>query len=266
MEEAWCVEQTWRHLAMAHWRVEPRVLMRHVPPGLELDRFDGHAYVSAVVFAVDPFRLRGLPPIRGMRRFWQLNIRTYVRRGEEPGVLFLRLETSRPWPARLGKLAYALPFEPAGMAVLEEGDCLSVGVISGAGAGPALSLGFRRAGSHMPWYEPAPHSLEAWLLNRYALFSHCLGTTLLTRLVHRPWRIQPAEARVGQARLLQIYGCNGEPIFACSAEARTARIGMPRPAPVSTHSTDKLSLARWMRSSKERTPARSSTISSSLRS
>ncbi|AEJ42827.1 DUF2071 domain-containing protein [Alicyclobacillus acidocaldarius] len=263
MREAWCVEQTWRHLAMAHWRVDPDVLMRHIPPGLELDRFDGHAYVSAVLFSVDPFRLRGLPPIRGMRRFWQLNLRTYVRRGGEPGVWFLRLETSRAWPARLGKLAYALPFEPADMVVREAENGLTVGLVSRAGRGPALSLGFRRAGSRMPWYEPAPDSIEAWLLNRYALYAHALGMVLETRVVHRPWVIQPAEARVGETSLLQMYGCDGHPALAYSAEARTARIGLPRPVIGLPYSPGNRSLARWMRSSRARTRARRSAISSS---
>ncbi|ACV57906.1 DUF2071 domain-containing protein [Alicyclobacillus acidocaldarius] len=263
MREAWCVEQTWRHLAMAHWRVDPHVLMRHIPPGLELDLFDSQAYVSAVVFSVDPFRLRGLPPIRGMRRFWQMNIRTYVRRGAKPGVWFLRLETSRPWPARLGKLAYALPFEPADMTVMDGGERLAIGVVSRAGDGPALSLGFRRAGSRMPWYEPAPDSIEAWLLNRYALYARALGTVLETGVVHRPWMIQPAEARVGEMSLLELYGCHGEPALACSAETRTARIGLPRPAIGLPYSPDNCSFARWMRSRSARTRARRSAMSSS---
>jgi len=263
MREEWWVEQTWRHLAMAHWRADDRVLSRHIPPGLELDRFNGHAYVSAVVFSVDPFRLRGLPPIRGMRRFWQINIRTYVRRGSKPGVFFLRLQTSRPWPARLGKLAYALPFEPADMAVIDEGERLAVGVVSRAGDAPALSLGFRRAGSRMPWYEPAPASIEAWLLNRYALFARALGAVLETRLVHRPWIIQPAEVHIRVARLLEPYGCEDEPEFACSAEARTARIGLPRPALSLPYSPDNCSFARWMLSRSARTRARRSAISSS---
>ncbi len=244
MRETWCVEQTWRNLAMAHWRADPGAVMRHIPPGLELDLFDGCAYVSAVVFSVDPFRLRGLPPIPGMRRFWQMNLRTYVRRGEKPGVWFLRLETDRVWPARLGKLAYALPFEPADMAAMENGNRLAIGVVSQAGGGPALSLGFQRAGGRMPWYEPAPHSVEAWLLNRDVLYARALGAVFETRVVHRPWIIQPAVARTGDASLLRLYGCDSQPAMAHSAEARTAHIGWPRPVRRLSHSPASCSLAR----------------------
>lgn len=243
MQGEWWVEQTWRNLVMAHWRADERILSQHIPRQLELDRFDGRPYVSVVAFSVDPFRLRGLPQIRGMRRFWQVNVRTYVRFGSRRGVFFLRLETNRPWAARLGKLAYALPFEPAFMAVVEEGERLALGLLSHDGR-PTLALGFRRAGSRMPWYEPAAGSLEHWLLNRYALFAPLFGVVMETRLRHRPWIIQPAEAHIGAARLLEPYGCEDEPAFACSAEARTARIGLPRPASISPYSPDNCSLAR----------------------
>ncbi|WP_234969645.1 DUF2071 domain-containing protein [Alicyclobacillus vulcanalis] len=237
------MEQTWRDMMMVHWRADPNKLARHVPNKLQLDLFDGHAYVSAVLFAVDPFRLRGMPAVRGMRRFWQLNLRTYVRCGATPGVYFLRLDTSRAWPAQLGRLTYALPFERAEMAVLEDREHLAVGVVSRTGDKASLSVGFRRAGHRMPWYEPMEGSLDAWLLNRYTLFATAFGVVVETRVVHKPWVVQPAEARVGDARMLAPYGCE-EMAFACAAETRTARIGLPHPARHPTHSPDSRSLAR----------------------
>ena len=46
--------QTWEHLLFAHWPVDGL----DVPPGLELDRFDGQAWLGITPFRVSGLRLR----------------------------------------------------------------------------------------------------------------------------------------------------------------------------------------------------------------
>jgi len=55
--------QQWQDLLFAHWAYEPDVVQRLLPSGVELDTFEGKAYVGLVPFNMRNLRLRGLPPI-----------------------------------------------------------------------------------------------------------------------------------------------------------------------------------------------------------
>jgi uncharacterized protein len=56
----WVARMTWRELCFLHWRIDPQLLEPLLPDGLELDTFDGSAWIGVV-----PFRMhaqpRGLP-------------------------------------------------------------------------------------------------------------------------------------------------------------------------------------------------------------
>src|ERR1700676_583593 len=46
----WIMTQIWRNLLFAHWRVPAAALRPMVTPGLELDTFDDHAWISVTPF------------------------------------------------------------------------------------------------------------------------------------------------------------------------------------------------------------------------
>ena len=83
----------WRHLAILNWEVEPDLLAPLVPPGLELDFYQGKTLVSMVGFQFFDARLLGLP-IPFHRHFEEVNLRFYVFRrvgGQlRRGVVFIR--------------------------------------------------------------------------------------------------------------------------------------------------------------------------------
>ena len=82
----------WEDLVMANYAVEPAVLQPFLPKGVELDLFDGVAYVSLVGFMFRNTRLFGLP-IPFMGTFEEINLRFYVKRTEgstiKRGVVFI---------------------------------------------------------------------------------------------------------------------------------------------------------------------------------
>jgi len=107
--------QTWNDLLFAHWPVAPNVLRALVPPELPLDTYDGTAWLAVTPFHMTGIRARGLPPIPGLSRFPELNVRTYVILDGKPGVYFFSLDvTSRMavWGART---FYRLPYFHAHM-------------------------------------------------------------------------------------------------------------------------------------------------------
>lgn len=84
----------WRKLIMAQYAVDPATLAPWLPPGVELDLFDGVCYVSLVGFLFDRVRLKGVP-VPFHTRFEEVNLRFYVRRTEpdgtrKRGVVFIR--------------------------------------------------------------------------------------------------------------------------------------------------------------------------------
>ena len=81
----------WERVLMIHFQVDAAALQRDVP--FPLDLLNGQAFVSLVMFT-----MRGLRPRRGGKlAAWLfrpiathdfLNVRTYVRQGDEPGFIF----------------------------------------------------------------------------------------------------------------------------------------------------------------------------------
>ena len=61
---------------------------------LELDTFDSEAWIAVVPFWMSGIRPRGFPAIPGLSRFPELNVRTYVRVQDKPGVYFFSLDAA----------------------------------------------------------------------------------------------------------------------------------------------------------------------------
>ena len=86
------MRQVWHDLLFAHWPVTPDELRSLVPAPLELDLYDGRAWVAVTPFHMSGVRIRGFPPMPGMSAFPELNVRTYVKFDGVPGVFFFSLD------------------------------------------------------------------------------------------------------------------------------------------------------------------------------
>lgn len=85
----WVMKQTWVGLLFAHWPVPYEQLRPMVPQELELEVYDGYAWVGVVPFSMEGIRMRAVPEIPYTNQFAELNVRTYVKVGDKPGVYFL---------------------------------------------------------------------------------------------------------------------------------------------------------------------------------
>jgi uncharacterized protein YqjF (DUF2071 family) len=139
----------WANLFLATYAVPDELLRPRLTPGLELDRRDGQAFVSLVAFDFLDTRVLGVP-WPGYRNFPEVNLRFYVRRGEERGVAFVREFVPARLVAWLARLIYNEPYAAIRMtSVLTDGpDSVAVEhrlnaggrthVIQATGAKPAL--------------------------------------------------------------------------------------------------------------------------------
>src|SRR6266481_5950618 len=84
--------QRWDRLLFLHWEVPPEALRPLLPARLDLDTYEGRAFVSITPFTVRGARLRGLPPLPTLSDFHEVNVRTYVHLGgKDPAVWFFSL-------------------------------------------------------------------------------------------------------------------------------------------------------------------------------
>ena len=71
----------WNNLAMINYEIDPKILEKYVPPGTELDFFEGKCYVSFIGFLFEKVKVLGLK-IPFHTDFEEVNLRFYVRRFE----------------------------------------------------------------------------------------------------------------------------------------------------------------------------------------
>ena len=104
----------WSNLCLFTHAVPPALLEHRLPPGLSLDLRDGHAFVSLVAFDFLDTRVLGVR-WPGYRNFPEINLRFYVRRGEQRGVVFVREFVPRRLVAFLARTIYREPYVSAPM-------------------------------------------------------------------------------------------------------------------------------------------------------
>jgi uncharacterized protein YqjF (DUF2071 family) len=101
----------WRDLAIVSYPVDAALLRPRLPPGLELDLFDGSAVCSLVGFRFENTRVFGVR-WPGFTRFPEINLRFYVR---EPGsgrrgVVFVRELVASALIAGIARAVYNEPY------------------------------------------------------------------------------------------------------------------------------------------------------------
>ena len=161
-----------------------------VPAQLTLDTFDGQCWVGVVPFHMSGIRARGLPPLPGLSRFPELNVRTYVTYGGKPGVYFFSLDAARLPAVWAARSFYHLPYFHAEMRSTEIGG--NIQYSSRRYKGPAEFHSRYRAKAEVRLRGKG--SLEHWLTERYCLYTTHLGQVLRGEIHHQPWPLQDAEA------------------------------------------------------------------------
>lgn len=220
----------WHDLCFLHWRVAADVLAPLVPDGLELETFDGSAWIAVVPFHMTDVSPRGLPRVRRLADFAELNVRTYVTAGGKPGVWFFSLDATQPLAVRIARAGFHLAYVDARIETRRTGDVVHyTSRRTHLGAGVAeLDVRYRPTG---PPAEPELGTLEDFLTARYCLYAATRGGQLLRQEIdHDPWPLQPAEAEVGRCTMTRPLGIDlgDEPPLAHFAERLDVVAWLPR--------------------------------------
>lgn len=189
----WLMMQQWRQILFMHQRLPQRTVEPHLPPGLELDTYEGDAWISVIPFRVSKVRLRGLPPIPFLNSFLQVNVRTYVKRNGKRGVYFFSLDADK-LPAVVGARMATLPYYYADISMKMRDGTVSFRSERKGGRQPGFLSGvYQPTGER---FYPEKGSLENWLLKRYFLWTYKNGKLYRCGIHHKKWELQQAEAEM----------------------------------------------------------------------
>jgi len=187
--------QSWRDLLFAHWPVDREVLGPLIPPQLQVDTFEGQAWVAVVPFHMTGVRLRGMPAMPWLSAFPELNVRAYVTLGGKPGVWFFSLDAGNSLAVAIARAWFHLPYFRARMTCEErQGWIHYQSERTHRGAQPALLVNRYRPVDEV--FSPRPGTLEHFLTERYCLYTaDARGRLIRGEIHHPPWSLQLAEAQ-----------------------------------------------------------------------
>jgi hypothetical protein len=196
----------WEQLVMLHFEIDARLLQRAIP--FELDLFDGRAFVSLVTFTMRRMHLacggrltRWLCAPLAEQRF--LNVRTYVRHGEETGIHFITEWISNGLCVPFGLLTYGLPYRWGRLNFTPGKEGGVRGWVEPRFGGAAFDYLARPTAGAWAFGECEPGSLAEFLVERYTGFTQRGSQRRLFRIWHEPWRMAEAEVDCAEDSLLR---------------------------------------------------------------
>jgi uncharacterized protein YqjF (DUF2071 family) len=195
----------WRHVLFANWPVDSDALAARVPDTLDIEEYDGSAWLSVVPLLNVDTRLRGLPTMTGFS-LPEVNLRTYVAHDGDPGVYFFSLDADGLLSVVGARLTHYLPYYYASIRFRQRDGGVHV-------RSQRRQRG-DRAARFEATYEPTgeaytadPGSLAEFLVERDRLYTEAPdGTLRYTDAAHDPWPLRDADVDVVENTLFAASG------------------------------------------------------------
>jgi uncharacterized protein len=211
----WLMTQTWHDLLFAHWPVSVDVLQPLVPQGVDVETFDGTAWLGVVAFRLSAIRLHGLPQVPMLSGFPEVNVRTYVTYGGKPGVYFLSLDADNPFVTMIARPWFHLAYHNARIEMVRTQG--RVDFKSRRNDGEDRKDLRARGGTRAEFrasYAPCsghvrttPATLEYWLTERYCYYAAGRGSSLYRCEINHPeWSLQTATATIQENTMARSNG------------------------------------------------------------
>lgn len=195
---AWSWRQAWCDLAFIHFEADAAEIRAQLPPGLELDTFEGRAWIGLVPFRMEGVTRRGLPAPSLFCDFPEFNVRTYVRHGGKPGVWFFSLDVPNATAVWAARTFFHLPYFRAD---------ISVNPVNG-GFDYRVQRGERAFAAHYRPMGPlvtAPGDFGTWATERYCLYTRSSrGVLYRGEIQHPRWPLRRAELDLRENRYVDL--------------------------------------------------------------
>jgi uncharacterized protein YqjF (DUF2071 family) len=218
--------QQWQDLSYVHWRYDPQEVKALLPKGVEVDIFDGSAWVGLIPFSMRDIGLPHLPAVPYFGSFPEVNVRTYVRCNGVPGVWFFSLDVNRFLPALVARTTYFLPYCWGRAHNVRNNDIVDAAVERRLPNGASTSLRVK-IGEHIQ----NPDELAVFLSARWGLYSKGFRNGVRYAPVdHETWPLYSAELLSLNDTLVVASGLSaptGAPHVMFSPGV-SVRVGLPR--------------------------------------
>ena len=222
----WIMAQSWHDLLFAHWPVEAAALRAIIPARLQIDTYNGQAWLGIVPFRMSGVRLRWTPALPWFSAFPELNVRTYVTAEDKPGVWFFSLDAGNLLAVMAARLTFHLPYFRARMGCEESGGWIEYRSERMHRGVPAAAFAAKYEGNGEA-FEPQLGTLEHFLTERYCLYAAHRGRVYRGEIHHPPWLLQSAQANLE-----------------CNSMAKAAGIVLP-PIPPLLHFARRQDMIAW---------------------
>jgi len=194
---------------MLNYEVAPDLLREHVPPGTQLDSFEGKTYVSLVGFRFCRTQLLGIIPIPFHCNFDEVNLRFYVRRKEgdeiRRGVVFIAEVVPRWAIAATARAFYNENYKSHAMKHhLETTESYKTAEYHWRVEGRWCKLSAQAQGAPS---HPAEGSVEQFITEHYWGYSvQRPGGCLEYHVAHPPWQVWSAATAEFEGDAIALYG------------------------------------------------------------
>lgn len=184
----------WRNGLFVHWPFDPDEIRPHVPAPLELDTYDGRAWVSILPFILSRAGVRRAPSFARLT-FPELNFRTYVRFDGTPGLYFFSVDVGHPIVPLVMGGATRLPCYHADIDVRMRGDRVDFRSVRDHAGEPRarFEASYQADGDR---FHAERGTLDYWLAERRRMYDPTGEKVLYAEIAHDPWLLQPADVNV----------------------------------------------------------------------
>lgn len=207
------MHQNWGKLLFMHWRIDEESLRPLVPERLQIDTYDGSAWIGVIPFTMWNVRPSFTPPVPWLSEFHELNVRTYVHYEGVPGVWFFSLDANSSVAVLGARTVFNLPYFNARIN-LEQEDKRIVYSSKRRDEPPAAFNATWTIGERLA--QSDPDSLDFFLTERYCLYSARDERLSRLRIHHRPWPLQTAMVQSYSSTMIESHGLqtpDGEPLL-----------------------------------------------------
>lgn len=188
----WIISQVWSDLIFINYRVDKNLIQSRLPKGLEVDTYEGDAFLSIVPFKMSKVRFP-FTPYLPYSSLWELNIRTYVTCNGKRGIYFFTLDTNHFLAAWVAKTFFALPYRYTKL------------------TGDIDQTKYQFMGNTF-WIDAIRKQRRlkspqmTWISERYSLFTQKNGSLLEGQAIHEPWKLRELEINKIDQTFLEEFG------------------------------------------------------------
>ena len=217
----WTISRRWNDLLFAHWPVPAPAIAALLPEGLQVDTFQGSAWLGIVPFWLDGLRVRGVPRIPVFRSLPDLNLQTYVREEHSGarGLYCFSMDAGSLLAVAAARTFYHLPYYWADMR-LERRSAREFAFYSRrrfAGGTVTFQARYRGLGPAFKEMENRGGTLEGFFSERDSLYTRNREGQTIRANIHQVARpLEDAEAVIERNSLAETIGIslpNREPVL-----------------------------------------------------